>query len=150
VIAARVRGAGTVMLAVITCGLVACAGDASVRVDDAWSRAGGVPGGTGVVYASVVNATNDHVILTGVRVPPAIARSAVLHRGSIDGSGYARMRAVDAIRVGAGRTVRFAPGGNHIMLVGLRRPLRGGTTFTIHVTRRTGPALTAEVRVRRG
>ncbi len=37
-----------------------------------------------------------------------------------------RMRAVPAIDVAAGATVKFAPGGLHIMLQELKRPLKKG------------------------
>ena len=40
-----------------------------------------------------------------------------------------KMRQVDAIEVPAGQMVEIKPGGFHIMLMGLRTPLKKGLTF---------------------
>lgn len=48
-----------------------------------------------------------------------------LHSMSMDGN-VMRMRAVPAIDVAAGATVKLAPGGLHVMLQELKRPLKKG------------------------
>jgi copper(I)-binding protein len=39
------------------------------------------------------------------------------------------MREVDAVDLGAGQTVEFKPGGFHLMLMGLKAPLKLGDKF---------------------
>ncbi len=45
--------------------------------------------------------------------------------------GVMRMRHVDAIEVPAGETVMLAPGGDHVMLMGLKAPLKKGQSFEL-------------------
>lgn len=55
---------------------------------------------------------------------PAAAQTS-LHSTSTRG-GVARMRAVGPIPIPAGQRVEMKPGGLHVMLIGLRAPLRAG------------------------
>jgi copper(I)-binding protein len=45
----------------------------------------------------------------------------------------AHMRAVPELEVPAGATIRFEPGGLHVMLIGLREPLVAGQLFTLQL-----------------
>ena len=45
--------------------------------------------------------------------------------------GIARMRMVHSLDVPAGAEVKLAPGGNHIMLEGLKAPLAAGERFQL-------------------
>jgi copper(I)-binding protein len=42
-----------------------------------------------------------------------------------------RMREVPSIEIPPGRTVTFGPGGLHLMMIGLTRPLRQGETVPV-------------------
>ena len=44
------------------------------------------------------------------------------------------MRPVEAIELAQGKTITLAPGGTHIMLIGLKYPLREGGTFPLTLT----------------
>lgn len=59
------------------------------------------------------------------------------------------MQAVDAIDLPAGSVTQLAPGGSHVMLVGLKRVVRPGDQVTLTlVFERAGPmTVTAEVRL---
>lgn len=46
-----------------------------------------------------------------------------LHESFVDEQGLARMRRVEAVEVPPGGEVTLAPGGLHVMLIGLNRPL---------------------------
>jgi len=61
--------------------------------------------------------------LTGVSSP--VAAVAEVHSMTIDG-GTMRMRAVEALDLPAGRPVKLAPGGYHVMLFDLKKPLVAG------------------------
>jgi periplasmic copper chaperone A len=74
---------------------------------------------------------------------PAAARIE-LHTTRAEG-GMSRMRAASEV-AGTGRIV-FEPGGNHLMIFGLRGDLRPGGAIPITITFRNAPAVTVEARL---
>ncbi len=86
---------------------------ASVAVSDAWVRwlPAGLPMGG---YMSLRNTGTRPLRLTGAR--SASFGKVMLHRSEVIG-GMARMVHVDTITVPPGGSVRFAPGGYHLMLM---------------------------------
>lgn len=60
-----------------------------------------------------------------LRAASPVAGLVELHSMSMDGN-VMRMRAVPSIDVAAGATVKLAPGGLHVMLQDLKRPLKEG------------------------
>jgi copper(I)-binding protein len=58
------------------------------------------------------------------------------------------MRAHEPLRIGAGETVRFTPGGLHIMLHRLKRPLAPGDEVPLVLLLEGGGSLTVRARVR--
>lgn len=98
----------------------ASAADA-IRVIDPWARAT-LPGQkVGGVYMEIVSPSDAR--LTGVSSP--VAAAAEVHSMTMDG-GTMRMRAVDALDLHAGKPVKLAPGGYHVMLFDLKKPLAAG------------------------
>lgn len=59
-----------------------------------------------------------------------VAGTVELHRSAIE-DGVMRMRQVESIEVPARGEVSLAPGGYHLMLIGLTRELKDGDRFTI-------------------
>jgi copper(I)-binding protein len=59
------------------------------------------------------------------------------------------MRPHERLRVGAGETVRLAPGGLHIMLHGLTRALSPGDEVPLVLLLEGGDSLAVTARVRR-
>jgi copper(I)-binding protein len=57
-----------------------------------------------------------------------VSRSVELHEMKMQGD-VMRMRAVDAVEIPAHQSVMLEPGGVHIMLVGLKAPLKEGERF---------------------
>ncbi len=47
--------------------------------------------------------------------------------------GPMEMRRVRALTIPAGGTIAVAPGGYHVMLIGLRQPLHAGQTFPVRL-----------------
>ena len=65
-----------------------------------------------------------------VRAATPVAASVEMHTMSIDAQGVMRMREVDAIALAPHTAIRMRPGaGFHLMLVGLKQPLKEGDTF---------------------
>jgi copper(I)-binding protein len=107
---------------------------AVATVAGAWSRPAA---DTGVVYATVANAGARTIALVGAASP--VARSAELHEsttmkgGTMAGMAMPAMamHPVARIIVPPHGSVALHPGGYHVMLLGLRRPLKAGTRFPV-------------------
>ena len=121
----------------------ALAQPANVAVTEVWARATPGPAGTGAVYATVTASQPDR--LTGASTP--VADMAELHQSSV-ANDMAQMRPVaGGLPVTPGTPVRLSPGGYHIMLMKLKRPLQQGEHFPITFTFQHAAAVTTEVTV---
>jgi len=99
-----------------------------LTVTDAWSRTT-PPGITvGVAYLKIHNGSGKSDRLLKLRTP--IASSVQVHRTEVV-EGVARMREVAVLHVAPGERVEFAPGGMHLMLMGLKKPLVEGQKFDL-------------------
>ncbi|MGA8863307.1 MAG: copper chaperone PCu(A)C [Gallionella sp.] len=103
------------------------AGD--IQIQNAWARATA----PGQDAASVdLTITSKHAAaLTGVSSP--VAKSAELHSMKMEG-GMMKMREVASIELPPGETVNLGKSGYHLMLVGLKAPLREGDTVPLTLT----------------
>lgn len=109
------------LIAAVVVPSAAPAADA-IRVIEPWARAT-VPGQkVGGVYMEIVSSRDAR--LTGVASP--LAGAAEVHSMTMDG-GTMKMRVVEALDLPAGRPVKLAPGGYHVMLFDLKKPLVAGT-----------------------
>jgi periplasmic copper chaperone A len=97
-----------------------------IHIDHVWSRAA-MAGHEGVVYLTITD-TGAADTLTGAATP--VAAMAGLHE-TINDNCVMKMRPVSSLPVAPGKTVTLAPGGTHIMLMDLKRPLREGDSFPI-------------------
>jgi copper(I)-binding protein len=116
---------------------------AQVTVTDAWARAV-VPGQMATGAFMRVTAATD-ATLVGVASPAA--RIAEIHEMKMEG-GVMRMNAVEKLALPAGKPVDFKPGGYHVMLMDLARPLKAGDTvpITLTVVDKSGKAQKIDVR----
>ena len=110
---------------------LAYAGTASgVVVRDAWSRATPPGIAVGVAYFVIDNRGPQDRLL---RVASPIAKQPELHVSVME-DGVIQMRPLKTVEVGRGATVKFEPGGKHVMLIGLQKPLKAGDTFPLTLT----------------
>lgn len=93
----------------------------AVRVDGAWARATAPGAPTGAVF---MNLTADADMKLVAAESPA-AKVVELHTMKVD-NGVMIMRPVAEIVLPKGKTVALKPGGLHVMLIGLKAPLKGG------------------------
>jgi periplasmic copper chaperone A len=121
---------------------IAYAEQNGVQVVHAWSRAT-IPGQTGVIYLTI-NDTGAPDRLTSVASP--VAASAALHE-SFSENGVSKMREVAGLTVSPGTPVTLSPGGYHIMLMGLKQPLKQGDAFPVTLTFEKAGPVTATVTV---
>ena len=100
----------------------------AVTVTKPWARAS--VGKNGAAYFTVANRGKTDVKLVGVTAD--VARRVELHTHRMDGN-IMRMRPLENIVVPAGKSVTLKPGGHHVMLMGLRAPLKEGNAFPLTV-----------------
>ena len=94
-----------------------------ITVSHPWARA--TPGGVtvGGAYFEVKAAPGPGDRLIGAR--SAVAGSMEVHSHSIE-NGVAKMRRVDGLPIKGGESVVLKPGGYHVMLLDLKKPLKEG------------------------
>ncbi|SRR5712691_731893 len=119
----------------------ASAGD--IQVTQAWSRP--TPPGieVGVAYF-VLNNRGSNDRLVGASSP--VAKSAGLHISRMEG-GVMKMKHLDAVEVRSGVPTSFEPSGMHVMLEGLKQPLKTGDMFPLVLNFANAGAVRVEVRV---
>jgi len=108
----------------------AYAGNGDVEAHHPWARPS-IGNRPGVVYVRLYNKSGQPVSLTGIRTP--IAKKAEIHTMSME-DGVMRMRRVEALEIPASGHVALEPSGYHIMLFGLKKPLKKGAKFTMTLT----------------
>jgi copper(I)-binding protein len=101
---------------------------AQVSVSSAWARST-VPGqgGTGAFMTLV---SKDGGKLVGAASP--VAGVVELHEMAME-NNVMKMRAIPALDLPAGREVQLKPGGYHVMLLDLKRPLKVGEKLQIEL-----------------
>ena len=107
---------------------VAAAAHAQVEARAAWVR-GTVQGQT-TAGAYMELTSGERASLLGAESPAA--RSAELHEMKMEGD-VMRMRTVPRLELPPGKTVELKPGGYHMMLVDLKRPLKKGDLVPIRL-----------------
>jgi copper(I)-binding protein len=131
-------------------GLIAlCASSAAVAspptcapiVDQAWIRAAPPKAMALAGYARVRDACGREATIVGAR---SAAFGSVMLHATATANGMSTMREAGALRVPARGELRFAPGGNHIMLMQPRRALPRGQRVRIELLLSDGRAIAAD------
>lgn len=99
----------------------------------------------GAAYFHIRNHGNAVDRLTGASTP--MAERAELHT-HLSSGGVMKMRRLDGVDVPANGAVMFQPGGLHVMLLGLKRPLKAGESFPLVLRFERAGALEVVVTVR--
>jgi periplasmic copper chaperone A len=100
-----------------------------VTVKDAWVRAPAPGQNIAAAYMELTSKTT--MVLVGVSSTSAAA--AEMHITSME-TGVMKMRPVARIELPGSRTVKLAPGGVHLMLIELRKPLKPGDKVPLTLT----------------
>ncbi|MDR3530095.1 MAG: copper chaperone PCu(A)C [Rhodopila sp.] len=124
-------------------GFILAAAD-GIMVQEAWARASPGAATNGAAYVTLVGGTQPDTLI-GVSTP--VAATAEVHESFTD-NGVMKMRPVAPLAIPAGKTVTFAPGGYHIMLMGLKQPLAAGQTFPLTLKFAHAAPITVDVQVR--
>jgi periplasmic copper chaperone A len=107
----------------------AIAQSTSIQIEKPWARA--TPGGakTGAAYMTIENKSGAPDRLTGASSD--VAKTLQIHEMKVV-NGIMKMREISGgLRVPAGGSVTLKPGGYHVMLIGLNKPLKVGEKFPL-------------------
>lgn len=141
----QIDGRSLTALALVSM-LAACSeGESEIAVEGAWLRTPPPGAPTAAVYLTIRNTGDGADRLIAVATPAA--ETATLHRTRM-ADGMMRMRPVESLEIPAGERIVLEPGGLHIMLEGLARPIEGGdeASLTLAFEQAGEKALTLPVR----
>jgi len=119
----------TTLLSIIVAAMW-CA-DSTVTVTQAWARATAPSAANGAVFFTLTNASETEARVTAVH--GTVSATTELHGHRTTDKGV-QMYQLDHLAVPAKSSVELAPGGMHVMLLGLTAPLKEGTTITLDLT----------------
>lgn len=110
------------------CFFAACNAQADVTISDAWVRANAPGQSVGAAYMTLKSPQDSTLVL----VESPTAGSVEIHSMSIN-NGVMKMRMLEEMPLKAGKAEKLAPGGFHLMLFDLKKPLKAGekATFTL-------------------
>jgi copper(I)-binding protein len=117
----------------------------SAESGQAWMRA--MPPGqpTAAAYVTIGNPGDTAIRVVAGSSP--LAESVEIHESSQE-QGVWRMRRLPTLEVPPGGEIVLEPGGIHIMLFGIRQPLKAGDTVPLVLETDAGETLEFEIEVR--
>lgn len=122
----------------------------TIAVSDPWARRAPAAHGqgqsaNGAVYMTIANrgAEADAVVSAASDAAGLVELHEVKNEG-----GVMAMRPLPRLPLPAGGTLELKPGGYHVMLLGLTRPLHAGDTVKVTLTFEKAAPLTIEAAVR--
>lgn len=98
----------------------------------------------GAVFGTIHNATEDTVKITAAASD--VAEKIELHTHLTE-NGVMKMREVEAYEIPAGEKFTLRPMSYHIMLMGLKEPLKEGQNFEVTLTKSNGETMPIRVSV---
>lgn len=113
-----------------------------IVIEQPWSRA--TPVKVGGAYMTLRN--NGEIADRLIKITSPIAEKAEIHETKIE-NGMAMMRPVAGIELKRRAAVQLKPGGLHVMLMGLQRPLKEGERIKLSLTFERAGTIDIEARV---
>jgi hypothetical protein len=100
-----------------------------VKTSSAWARETAPGQEVGMAAVKVTSARDARI----VGVSSTASNTAELHTMVVE-DGMMKMRQVDFFELKANQELVLGPGGNHLMLIGLKKPLKVGNTVALTLT----------------
>jgi copper(I)-binding protein len=110
----------------IAASLLATAAHAQVTVDKPWVRTTVAQQTTSAGYLTITSVQGGKLVSASSPVAAAVD----VHEMKMEGD-LMKMRMVDALPLPAGQAVEFKPNGYHLMMTGLKAPLKAGDVVPI-------------------
>lgn len=133
-------------------GVSACSSDDTstpdapeITVTQQWARTSPMATDMGAAYMTIEASALDELI--GASVDMSVAMMAEVHE-TVTENGASTMREVERVEVTPDAPIQMQPGGYHIMLMGLKKPLETGETITVTLKFSKSGETTVEVPVR--
>ena len=134
------------MMMLFTAAVCQTAWATGIDVDDVWARETVTGMSMGGVFMEIENDGSQEDILIGGSSP--VSHKIEVHT-HVNDNGVMRMREVKGgLVLPKDKKVELKPGGYHIMLMGLRKPLNAGDTFPLTLKFKHAPAKTVTVKVK--
>ena len=118
----------------------------SIVVQGAFARASIGLAKNGVVFMSIYNRSDKSDQL--LRIQTDIAKNSSLH-SHLNNNGIMKMRRVARIFIPRNSNIELKPGGVHIMLMGLKKPLTEGNQFNLTLIFKNTGKLTVTVKIKK-
>lgn len=115
---------------------------AEVAVTDPWARASILASRPAAAYVTLQSTTGDRL----VALTTPVADQVTINMEK-EVNGVSRMEPLPTLDLPAGERVMMAPGGMHLMLMGLKDKLAEGSRFRLTLTFETAAPVTVEVPV---
>jgi copper(I)-binding protein len=100
----------------------------TITIEHPWARATPAGAKTGAAYVTLINTGPSADRLLGATSPMA---EKIQFHSVLEEVGVSRMREMPAVEIAAGAKVVFKPGDMHMMMVGLKQPLKEGQTIPL-------------------
>jgi len=120
--------AGLVLALALEAG--AARADNGIRIDGAWARATPAAAKTGAIYLTITNTGSAPDTIESASSPAADKTE--LHEMKME-NGVMEMRPIPSLAIAPGKSLVLKPGGYHLMLIGLKAPLKEGQTLPVTV-----------------
>jgi len=119
--------------------------DPVIEIREPWVREVPPVSKMSALFMKIVNRGDTDDRLIGVRTP--VSQYAEIHRMIME-QGMMKMRKMDYLEVPAGKEVQLKPGGIHIMLIDLKKPLKKGQKIEVEMIFEKSGKITLKVPVR--
>lgn len=116
----------------------------AVQPSTAWATPAGPGQKVAAAYVTLRNLGKTPETLIGAS--SSVAADVQMHSSELK-DGIARMRRVERLAVPARGELKLAPHGHHLMLTGLKHPLKAGDTITVRFRFESGAILDVAVPV---
>jgi copper(I)-binding protein len=116
--------------------------------DHPWARPSLTEKGNSAAYFAVTNNSGAADRLVGAKT--GVAKVAEVHEHVMKKDVMEMRKVEGGVAVGKGATVKFAPGGLHVMLIGLTTKLEAGQSFPMTLTFEKAGDVAVEVKVETG
>jgi periplasmic copper chaperone A len=104
----------------------------AIKVGHAYAKPTAPGSDVAAVYMPILNSGTEPDELLAIESP--IANVVHIHKTTIDSDNIARMTMEKTLLLPPGKPIALRPGGLHIMLMGLKKPLKAGDTFDLTLT----------------
>lgn len=118
----------------------------AIGVGGAWTRPVANAGGVGAGYGKITNAGAEPDVLLGGSSDAA--ERVEVHETTISEDGVASMKKLDAVEIAPGKSIELKPGGMHLMLIGLKQPLKEGDILKAKLNFKRAGAVDVEFAVK--